>query len=87
MAIPGTGSELPIAPGIAAESPQDLPKQIRGLAAESPVFCGQGICGANSLTAKKAPKFLRTGINLIVILFFQKIQKIPYLHNFLKLPE
>jgi hypothetical protein len=26
------------APGIAAESPQDLHKQIRGLAAESPVF-------------------------------------------------
>jgi hypothetical protein len=26
--------------GIAAESPQDLHKQIRGLAAESPVFCG-----------------------------------------------
>jgi hypothetical protein len=28
------------AQGIVAESPQDLHKQIRGLAAESPVFCG-----------------------------------------------
>jgi hypothetical protein len=33
------------APGIAAEIPQDLHGQIRGIAAESPVFCG----------AKKAP--------------------------------
>jgi hypothetical protein len=37
------------AQGIAAESPQDLHKQIRGLAAESPVFCGTA--------AKNAPKF------------------------------
>jgi hypothetical protein len=28
----------------------------RGLGAESPVFCGQGICCANSLTAKNAPE-------------------------------
>jgi hypothetical protein len=44
------------AQGIAAESPQDLHRQIRGLEAESPVFCGQGICGANSLTAENAPE-------------------------------
>jgi hypothetical protein len=31
---------LSYAQGIAAESPQDLHRQIRGLAAESPVFCG-----------------------------------------------
>jgi hypothetical protein len=44
------------AQGIAAESPQDLRWQIRGLGAESPVFCGLGICGANSQTAKNAPQ-------------------------------
>jgi hypothetical protein len=33
---------------IEAESPQDLHGQIRGLGAESPVFRGLGICGANS---------------------------------------
>jgi hypothetical protein len=43
------------AQGIAAESPQDLHWQIRGLGAESPVFCGRGICAANSPTAKNAP--------------------------------
>jgi hypothetical protein len=36
------------AQGIAAESPQDLREQIRGLGAESPVFCGAA--------AKNAPK-------------------------------
>jgi hypothetical protein len=46
------------AQGIGAESPQDLHKQIRGLGAESPVFCGLGICGANSQTAKTRPKHL-----------------------------
>jgi hypothetical protein len=40
---------------IAAESPQDLHWQIRGLGAESLVFFGQGIYGANSLTEKNAP--------------------------------
>jgi hypothetical protein len=53
-----SGSALPLvrAQGIGAESPQDLHGQIRGLGAESPVFFGQGICGANSLTEKNAPK-------------------------------
>jgi hypothetical protein len=38
VAIPGTGSELPFAQRIAAESPQDLHGQIRGLGAESLFF-------------------------------------------------
>jgi hypothetical protein len=47
-----TRDALPLvrARGIAAESPQDLHWQIRGLGAESPVFCGAA--------AKNAPKFL-----------------------------
>jgi hypothetical protein len=39
---------LHAAQGIVAESPQDLHKQIRGLGAKSPVFCGYA--------AKNAPK-------------------------------
>jgi hypothetical protein len=35
--LPLAISHYPLAPGIAAESPQDLHWQIRGLAAESPV--------------------------------------------------
>jgi hypothetical protein len=30
---------------------------VKKIEAESLVFCGQGICGANSQTAKNAPKF------------------------------
>jgi hypothetical protein len=44
--------------GIAAESPQDLHKQIRGLAAESPVFCG--------VAAKNAPEDGRFPIGIIL---------------------
>jgi hypothetical protein len=40
VAISWAGSELPPRNGIAAESPQDLHWQIRGLGAESPVFLG-----------------------------------------------
>jgi hypothetical protein len=39
VAIPGTGSELPMRNGIEAESPQEAHRRFRGLAAESPV-CG-----------------------------------------------
>ncbi|MDR1316423.1 MAG: DUF2070 family protein [Spirochaetales bacterium] len=42
--------------GIVAESPQEAHWRFRGLGAESPVFFGQGICGANSLTEKNAPE-------------------------------
>jgi hypothetical protein len=45
------------AQGIAAESPQEAHGRFRGLEAESPVFCGLGICGANSQTAKNAPTY------------------------------
>jgi hypothetical protein len=37
-AISGTGSELPSAHGIVAESPQEAHGRFRGLGAESPVF-------------------------------------------------
>ncbi|MDR1179012.1 MAG: hypothetical protein LBK44_00775, partial [Spirochaetales bacterium] len=40
MAIPGVGSQAAMRNGIAAESPQELHGQFRGLVAESPVFCG-----------------------------------------------
>jgi hypothetical protein len=48
--------ELPLvrAQGIAAESPQDLRWQIRGLGAESPVFHASGICRANPGSMKNA---------------------------------
>jgi hypothetical protein len=52
------------AQGIVAEIPQDLHKQIRGIGAESPVFFGQGICAANSLTAKNAPENNRFPIGM-----------------------
>jgi hypothetical protein len=55
------------AQGIAAESPQALHRQSRGLAAESPVFCG--------CAAKNAPKFSFFAVFLKKIHFFSKFFK------------
>jgi hypothetical protein len=46
---------------IVAESPQEAHRRFRGLEAESLVFRGQGICAANSLTAKNAPFLIGKG--------------------------
>jgi hypothetical protein len=72
--LPGLGPELPLRNGIAAESPQDLHWQIRGLAAESPVFCPWFPRAKNApISVWKIPSFLL----LNKISFFVRVVEPP----------
>jgi hypothetical protein len=66
----GTFLALPLvrAQGIVAESPQEAHKRFRGLAAESPVFCGTAAKNAPKL--RTSNRFLNSRLGLFFVFFF-----------------